>query len=34
MHDLGFPQDCIEVIKDLYYGAKLVSFCQQGLPLK
>jgi hypothetical protein len=34
MHDLGIPQDCIEVIRDLTTEQKLVSFSQQGSPLK
>ena len=31
MHDLGFPQDCIEVIKDLYCGAKTSFVLPAGL---
>jgi hypothetical protein len=34
MQDLGIPHDCIEVIRDLTAEQKLVSFSQQGSPLK
>lgn len=34
MHDLGFPADCIEVIKDLYDGTETQFVLPAGLSLK